>query len=118
MSAALQNLLDQTKDLPGLLAAGVFADKQDPISRVQNPLVAEAELGKVWRYLSDAMDVTQHHRMPATQMRWIFEKVLVYSTKRADGRQMGLVFSREAAPQLNPERIEHLFDQFRTLRDS
>ena len=118
MSAELQNLLDQTRDLPGLLAGGVFADRMDPIVRVQNPLVAEAELAKVWRHLAEAMDVTHHHRMPATQMRWIFEKVLVYCSRRGDGCQLGLIFSREAAAQLNPERIDHLFEQFRSVRNA
>jgi hypothetical protein len=117
MSAAIQNLLDQAGHLPGLLAAGVFAGNQSVASRAQEPSMTEAELGKVWRYLSEAMDVSHHHRMPATQMRWIFERVLVYCVKRIDGLQLGLILRRESTAQPGQEQLEALFNEFRKLRD-
>jgi hypothetical protein len=118
MSAAIQNLLDQAVHFPGLLAAGVFAENQRLVSRTLDAAMTEAELGKVWRHLSDAMDVSQHHRMPAAQMRWIFERVLVYCMRRNDGLLLGLIFSREAALQLSQEGLETLFNEFRKLRDA
>jgi len=117
MSAAIHNLLDQAKGFPGLLAAGVFAEGQHMVSKVVDPTIAESELDKIWKHLSDAMEVSQHHRMPATQMRWIYERVLVYCLRGSNGLRLGLIFSREAAPQLNQELFETLFNDFMTLRD-
>lgn len=117
MSAAIQNLLDQASSLPGLVAAGVFADDNQVVSRALNPAMREPELHKVWQHLSDAMEVTHHHRMPPTQMRWIFERVLVYCVKRNDGLQLGLIFGRESAPQMNQELLESVIDEFRKLHD-
>jgi len=117
MSAAIQNLLDQAGSFPGLLAAGVFTNHRGVAARIQDPTMTEADLGKIWKHLSEATEVTQHHRIPPIQMRWIFERVLVDCVKRTDGLQLSLIFARSAAPQLNQEAIESLFNEFRNLPD-
>jgi hypothetical protein len=115
MSAAIQNLFDQAARFPGLLASGVLSGKRHIATRCHDPEMEEAELDKVWKHLSEAIEVAQHHRMPLTQMRWIFERVLLYGAKRADGLQLGLLFARAAAPELNQESLDPLFEEFRNL---
>lgn len=115
MSAPLQNLLDRTMRLKGLRGAGVMANDQI-LTRTLDPGLSEAELGKVWRQLSEAVDVSQHHRIAARQMRWIFENVLVYGVKRNDGMLLGLVFGRASASEIQQEMLDALFEDFRRLQ--
>ncbi len=118
MSAPIQNLLDQVRRLPGLRAAGVFADGRPSLSRVLDQTITVADLEKAWRHLTDALEVSQHHRIPAAQMRWIFERVLVYCVRRSDGLVLGLIFGREPAAPPSQDAMESLFNEFRNLRDA
>ena len=78
---------------------------------------ADAELASVWRHVADTMEVSAHHRLSALQMRWIFERALVYCLRRADGRMLAVVVSRESDHPFDSPAAEQLFDDFRRMRD-
>ncbi|HAV63421.1 MAG TPA: hypothetical protein DCY13_13775 [Verrucomicrobiales bacterium] len=118
MSAAWNNLLDEAMQLGDVAAAGVFGCRRPPISRTESPDTSETDLALVWRNLDSTMDVSTHHRLPATQMRWIFELVLVYCIRRPDGMQLGLIVKRASPAGFDVDAAERLFEEFRNLKDT
>lgn len=117
MSAAGNNLLDEALQLGDVLAAAVFGGNRAPLVRVNGRQASIADLAPVWRHLGDAMDVSAHHRLPAVQMRWIFEQVLVYCIRRSDGVLLGVLVSRTQAGKFDAEAAGRLFEEFRSRQD-
>jgi hypothetical protein len=117
MSIVWNNLLDQAARLGEVRAAAVLTPNRQVLSRSQSPELTEAALAAVWRHLADAAEVSAHHRLPPQQMRWIFERVLVYCLRRADGLMLGLIVGREPGGRFNAAAAEQVFEEFRKLRD-
>jgi len=118
MSAASNNLLDAALQVGDVLAAGVIGANRQTLTRSQSADLSEAELAAVWRHLADAMDVSAHHRLAAQQMRWIFERVLVYCVRRADGLLLALIVGRGSGGSFDAAAAEQLFEDFRRARDT
>lgn len=116
MSAAWNNLLDAAATIAGVRAAAVVSPQRRAITRVNEGL-DENLLAAVWRHVSDATDVSLHHRLSPQQMRWIFADVLVYCIRRADGWLLALIVSRGARGDLDPA-ASRLFEEFRMTRDA
>lgn len=118
MSAVANNLLDGAMRLGGVLAAAVIGVNRQVLTRSHSPALSEPELAPVWRHLADAMDVGAHHRLAAQQMRWIFERVLVYCVRRADGLLLALIVGRGSGGTFDAAAAELLFEEFRRARDA
>jgi hypothetical protein len=111
-------LLDAALLLGDVRAAAVLAPNRGALARVNDAALTEALLAPVWRHVSDAAEVSAHHRLPPQQMRWIFERVLVYCHRRADGLMLALVVGRAPGGRFDAAAAERLFEEFRKSRDA
>jgi hypothetical protein len=118
MSIAWNNLLDDALLVGDVRAAAVLAQNRTALSRSNVAEWNEHLLAPVWRQLIDAAEVSAHHRLAPQQMRWIFERVLVYCLRRTDGLMLALIVGREPGGRFDPAAAERLFEEFRKTRDA
>ena len=118
MSIVWNNLLDDALLLGDVRAAAVLAPNRTTLSRSNAVELTEVSLAAVWRHLIDAAEVSAHHRLAPQQMRWIFEHVLVYCLRRADGLMLALIVGRAPGGRFDPAAAEQLFEEFRKTRDA
>jgi hypothetical protein len=118
MNISRQNWLGEALELRGVRAAGLFGAKRAAVSASNDSDLTESSLATVWRHLADTMDVGAHHRLPAQEMRWIFEKVLLYCQRRADGMMLALVVGRDTVNPFDAAAAERLFEAFKNTRDA
>ena len=64
MKASLNQWLEQTAPVPGVLAWGVRHSDQSASSRAFAPAFSEAALENAWRCVADALQVLKHNRLP------------------------------------------------------
>ena len=117
MSVSRQNWLQDALQLTGVQAAALLAPDRAPLSASNTTAWTEALLAPVWRHVADTVRVSAHHRLPAQEMRWIFERVLVYCQRRTDGMMFAIVVERDPDHPFDAAAAEQLFEEFRNARD-
>jgi len=118
MSGRLHILFDQALELSGVKAAGLVGPNRPGEVATRSAGIDEVALSPVWRHFADTLEVGAHYRMPAQEMRWIFEHVLVYCLRRADGVMLALIVGREPGAGFDDAAAERLFEDFRKTRDA
>lgn len=118
MSVLWNNLLADARRLRGVKAAAVLAPGRGTLAEIDGSNYSPALLAVVWRHVSDTVEVSAHHRLPPHEMRWIFEQVLVYCHRRADGLMLVLIVGREPDVQFDPAAAGRLVEEFRSSRDA
>lgn len=115
MTGSFVNWFESMGRPRGLLAISVTVPGRSPEVKIHQAEFSPEELEHALRSLADAVDVAGLHRMPPRQMRWIYDRALVYSVKRSDGAVLNLFVGREPASTPPPGEIETMIDQFHTL---
>lgn len=118
MSVLWNNLIADVRRLRGVKAAAVLAPSRRTLVESHDGGFSEALLAPVWRHVGDAAEVSAHHRLPPQEMRWIFEHVLVYCHRRADGLMLALIVGREPEAQFDVAAAGRLVEEFRKTRDA
>lgn len=119
MSVIFRNVLEAAARLQGVWAAGLLqGDRSVEAAMGSASRLDGVALNLVWRQLADALDVSVLHRLPAQEMRWIFEHVLVYCLRRSDGKTLALIIGRGSQDGFDDAKAGHLFEDFKNLRDT
>lgn len=115
MTGSFWNWFEAMARPPWLLAAAVTVPGRSPEVKIFDAGFSREELEHALRSLTDAVDVAGLHRMPPRQMRWIYDRALVYSVKRSDGAVLNLFVDRQPPSAPAPGEIETMIDQFHTF---
>lgn len=114
MKEVLQQWVDRSTRLPGVLACGLRFPDKTSFTRSWSTEFPVHNLDRAWRCASDAYQVLKLNFPPNDYVRWVYENALLYSTRREDGVCLG-IFTVRDAQACDPAEMERLLAEFRTL---
>ena len=114
MKEQLQQWLSERADVPGIQACGLRFSDHTTCTQIREPSFSPDALENAWRTVADTFHVLKHHRLPAVNLRWVFEHALLYCLTRPDGICL-MVFTTRKAQELDAASLEAMFEAFQNF---
>ena len=115
MREAFVQWIEQASPFNGLLACAVRGMDGAVAARSWAPEYQESSLENVLRCVADLFQVIQHNRIAPGRVRWIYGNALLHCERRSDGACFGVFTTRGGEGELDPESLEQLFVEFRSV---
>ena len=114
MKERLQELINRSAQLPGVLACGVRFPDKTSLTQSWSPDFSVQNLDHAWRCASDAFQVLKINFFPNEYVRWVYEKAFLYCVRREDGICLGLFTAKDSRAH-DTTAVESLLAEFRAL---
>ena len=105
----------QQTETKGVMAFGLVLTDRKMLHQSFAPDFPLSTVSIVWPAVVDMFDAAARMNFPAWQLRWIFDRVQIYATRRSDGAAFGVMLAKDAQTvDFNP--VERMFEEFKILR--
>lgn len=114
MKERLNQWLAERASVTGVQACGLRHADHSTFTQSRSTDFAPEALENGWRCVADTFQVLRHHRLPAVNLRWVFENSLLYCLTRPDGACL-MVFTTRKAQDLDAAGLQAMFSEFQEL---
>jgi hypothetical protein len=95
MKDRIEQWIQEQPQPPGVLAMAVSFPDKSFILRCLGLNISEDCVKNSIRCAEDTFEVTNLQRIPCTQLRWVYEKIIFYFVKRPDKLIIGVAINKE-----------------------
>ncbi len=113
MKETLNLWLSNNGRLPGLLACGIRYPDTTSFTQTLAAGFPTIALENCLRCVADTFLVLQLNRLPADNVRWVYDKASLYCARRSDGICLVLIAAKDAVS--SGEAIDRLLAEFQEV---
>lgn len=114
MKEELHQWLSERAGVPGIQACGLRFSDHTTYTQIRESNFPSDALENAWRTVADTFHVFKHHRLPAVNLRWVFEHALLYCLTRPDGTCL-MIFTTRKPQELDAAGLEAMFLEFQNF---